>query len=77
MEHQKVKNYISPVIFTVTVAMAVLITHLFIRAAAGTGVYEPGIMSASLLIFLGIFFGAVWCTILYIGYQLQKISNNE
>lgn len=77
MNENKTKNFISPVIFLVTVAMGVLITHLFARAAAGTGIYEPGLMSATLLLFLAIFLGSVWCTILYIGYQLHKLSNNE
>lgn len=77
MKEKKTPNFVSPIIYVLTVAMAVFITHLLIRAATGAGVFEPGLISASLLAFLGIFFGGVWCTVFYIGYQLQKISDNE
>lgn len=77
MENKRVKNFISPVIYVMSTAMAVFITHLIIRAVTGAGIYSFGTLSASLLVFFVIFFGAVWCTIFFVGYQLQRISNNE
>ena len=77
MNDNKTKNIISPVIFAAFGAMMVFIAYLLVRAFAGLGIFEPGKMSASLLTLLVLFFGGVWCTILFIGYQLRKIARDE
>ena len=73
----KTKNIVSPIIFSAFVAMVVFITYLLVRAAAVAGIFEPDKMSAALLTLLVLFFGSVWCTIFFIGYQLHKIARDE
>ena len=77
MNDNNTKNFVSPVIFTAFVAMVVFITYLLVRAATGAGIFEPGKMSVALLTLLVVFFGSVWSTIFFIGYQLRKIALDE
>ncbi|MEK7310141.1 MAG: hypothetical protein AAB038_04930 [Planctomycetota bacterium] len=77
MNDNRTKNLVSPVIFAAFGAMMVFIAYLLVRAFSGAGIFEPGKMSVPLLALLVLFFGGVWCTILFIGYQLRKIARDE
>lgn len=74
---EKTINIVSPIILAAFVAMISFLTHLLLRGHAGLGINEPGFLSHIMLGFIGVFIFSVWGTLVYVAYQIYKISRNE